>query len=243
MALLAVCGAGASAQTATGTIRGRIHVSGSTSSPVADAEVTLAPGDMSTRTDSAGLFRFLGVPDGSHAIRARRIGFDAATVTVTVASERETVIDIPINPGAQPLAEVTVSGSKVMVPARLAEPYKRMAVGNGWFFSRASIDSLSPYDIKSLLPRIPGVRVNDRGVQFARCTTGAVLGSEANVQVYVDGTRLTNYTSSNAGLRLNEALRTVPMASIQLIEVYQGISRIPADYLDDACAVILIWTR
>ena len=231
------------AQPATGVVKGRVYLSGSESTPVAQAEVTLSPDNLTQRTDSAGYFRFRDVAVGTHAIRVRRIGFDAATLTVLVTSEQESVIGIALRVGAQLLSEVTVNGTKVMVPARLAEPYQRMAFGNGWFFSRALIDSVRPYDIKSLLPRIPGAHVNDRGVQFARCTTGAAFGSEAHVQIYVDGTRLTNYTTRIGGFSVNDALRTVPMASIELVEVYQGITRIPAAYLDDACAVILIWTR
>ena len=38
-------------------------------------------------------------------------------------------------------------------------------------------------------------------------------------------------------------LAAVNPTSIQAIEVYRGASQLPAEFLDDACAVIAIWTK
>lgn len=38
-------------------------------------------------------------------------------------------------------------------------------------------------------------------------------------------------------------LRTVHPSSIQIMEVYSGLSQIPAEFLEDACAVIVICTK
>jgi hypothetical protein len=231
----------ASPQSVPGSVRGRVHIAEKPDAVIADAEITL--GDATVRTDALGKFVLPGVPVGAHTLRARRVGFGSRTISVSVSAGRDTEIVIALAPGAELLSQVTINGVNVMVPVRLADPYQRMARGVGWYFGRGLIDSLHPYDVKSLLPIVPGAHVNDRGVEFARCASGAALGTPGHVQVYVDGTRLTNYSSPLAGRTVNDALRTVPMASIELIEVYQGIARIPAAYLDDACAVILIWTR
>jgi hypothetical protein len=156
----------------------------------------------------------------------------------------------------QALTEVTISGKRVMVEARFADAYQRLGRANGDFFTREGMDSLHAVDMKSLLQMIPGVLVNDRGITFLRCEGNvfaqnpaynpfdgtqrprAASAQAAKVQVYVDGVRVTT-TGDDAFA----ALRDIRPSSLQLVEVYRGLSRIPGEYLDDACAVILLWTR
>ena len=38
-------------------------------------------------------------------------------------------------------------------------------------------------------------------------------------------------------------LRGVHPLSVEAMEVYTGVAQIPAEFLEDACAVIVIWTR
>ncbi|MBL0170553.1 MAG: hypothetical protein IPP90_07435 [Gemmatimonadaceae bacterium] len=63
--------------------------------------------------------------------------------------------------------------------------------------------------------------------------------------MWVDGTRWTKYFSRDTLVNVNatKAVRDIPVSSIQLMEVYSGVARIPGEYLDDACAVILIWRK
>ena len=60
------------------------------------------------------------------------------------------------------------------------------------------------------------------------------------VQVYIDGHRMSAILNS-AGVY--EVLRLVKTQSIHIMEVYPGVATIPADFLNDACAVIAIWTK
>lgn len=240
--LCAVAGVSAAAQPSV--ISGRVHVSGDTARPVIDAELTLLPGLRTVRSDSTGGFRFTDVRPGTYTLRARRVGFDVFTQEVSVFANQERLltVDIPMRIGAQILAQVTVSGRPVMFPARLAEPYARVARGRGAFFTRELIDSLQPWDVSSLLQRVPGMRVNDRAIRVALCAGGgANLGSDAPVHVYVDGVRQTNYKILGRGA--SEAVRDVAIDKVQLIEVHTSINSIPPEYADDACAVILIWSK
>ena len=43
--------------------------------PIADADVTLRPGDLRTRTDSTGRFSFTGLGPDNYDVRARKVGF------------------------------------------------------------------------------------------------------------------------------------------------------------------------
>ena len=88
---------------------------------------------------------------------------------------------------------------------------------------------------------------------------GGLVGADAarrspRVQVYVDGTRTTRYLDApipgdgsgidaSAEFNVNGALKNINPRSIAVMEVYSGIAKIPAEFLDDACAVIVIWTK
>ncbi len=226
------------------TVSGRIFVAGDSTRGVADAEVTLRPGLRMVRSDSLGNFRFAGVNRGTYTVRVRRVGFEVSMRDVVVGGEQSPVpLDIPLLSGAQVLAEVVISGERVLYPARLSEPYTRVARGRGAFFTRELIDSLQPWDPFSLLGRLPGIRVRDRGVSVARCDNhGASPGMPGNLHVFVDGILQTSY---NGFLRRSagEALQDVVMSTVQLIEVHTSINTIPPEFASDACAVILVWSR
>lgn len=177
--------------------------------------------------------------------------FAAALVTgwSAVASAQSAVDTSAANrPKGQALSTITVEGKRITYPARLDGAYQRLAKGWGSYFTREQIDSLNPLDVSSLLMRLPGVRTNN-GVEFVRCY------HDAHVQVWVDGTRLTNYdrivavdvgknrTVHDNTLGATEVLQRIPPTSIQMIEVYSGSARIPVEFLVDACAVIVIWTK
>jgi Carboxypeptidase regulatory-like domain/TonB-dependent Receptor Plug Domain len=227
---------------AQGSLVGVVVMSGDSVRGIADVLVTLSPSDRTVRTDSSGAFRFAEVPGGPYLVSFRKLGFEEAFRTVVAAGSKEAALRVVLTPYAQQLAAVMVSGRRVTYPVRLRDPYLRMSRSAGSFFTREQIDSLFPLDVSSLLVRVPGIRVRSGAIEFARCTE---LGTNSQrVQVWVDGHRWTNYSSGgDLDVRAFEALRDIRPSSIQLIEIYEGPSRIPPDFLDDACAVILVWRR
>ncbi len=226
-------------------IAGQVHVAGDTARVVADAELRLLPTLRTLRSDSAGRFVFGNVAPGTYTLRARRVGFEVSTqdVKVDVGERGIVAVVIPMRTGARVLAEIKISGERVLYPARLAEPYQRVARGRGAFFTRELIDSLQPWDTFSLLGLVPGVRVSDRAVGIARCANhGASPGMPGNLHVYLDGVRQTNY-SGELRNTASDILRDVVISSVQLVEVHTSISTVPPEYASDACAVILVWSR
>lgn len=127
------------------------------------------------------------------------------------------------------------------VPARFEDVYARAAHEHGTFFTRQDIDKLNPLDVGSLLDRVPSVYMSGNTPVFARCKGPLAGGSPgtSTVQVYIDGTRVTASKST----AVPEALRLVTPRDIEAIEVYSGVARLPAEFLEDACAVIAIWTK
>ncbi len=232
-------GLGRAAQAQTAAIVGTVHVAGDSVRRLRGVDVVLNPTDRQTRTDSVGGFRFAGVAAGEYLVRVRRVGFDAIAMKVVVVADREVAVNIAMKSSAQAMATMTIAGKRIDYPVRLAEAYTRMRRSTGYFVTREQIDSLFPYDVNALLMRIPSVRViGNGGFEFARCDTGR------NVHVWVDGTRWTNYNRYGDNVvDAPTAEKYIPPSSIQLMEVYSGVARIPVEYLDDACAVILIWRK
>lgn len=143
----------------------------------------------------------------------------------------------------QTLPTVKVAGRMVSVPGRYAAAYKRAAAGRGFYVTREEIAATNPQDLESILSRVPTVQVNDRGVSFSRCQGGLPSPGQplpaARIQVFIDGRRAS--LTDNDGVR--QLIGSIPVSTIQLLEVYTGVSRIPAEFVDDACAVIVIWTK
>ena len=225
-------GAGRVAAAQTAMLVGTVHVFGDSVRRLRDTEVVLDPPGRTSRTDSLGSFRFTGVAPGEYQLRVRSLGFDAASLTIVVADNHEVAVNVAMRPSVRALPTVTIDGRRVSYPARFAEAYARASRSTGFFFTRERIDSLFPLDVTSLLHTLPGVHVNDRTVEFVRCPEG-------KVQVWVDGNRRTTSRQTSA----SQELKDIIPSSIQLMEVYGGIARIPAEFLEDACAVIVIWTK
>jgi len=142
------------------------------------------------------------------------------------------------------LPTVVVAGRKVTYPHRYEAAYKRAAAGRGAYFTREEIESSNAKDLETLIARLPTVQVNDRGVLFSKCQGGlpSPTGTQpqsARVQVFIDNRRA-SLTDADA---VRQVLSSIPVQTVQLMEVYTGVSRIPAEFVNDACAVIVIWTK
>ena len=218
---------------------------------------------VTTMSKQTGFYRFAGLPQGALTLRARRLGYESVSIPIVLRDGEAEHRDIGLVRLPNTLTEVRIEGQLRKVPARYQDVYRRMSTANGHFFTREDIDRLNPLDLQSLLQQVPTLRVNNEGVQFARCESGGAyaLGRNTNassptpssqtsstrssgVHIYIDGMRMTGRTSTMAGSNEHrEVLRLVNPAQVQAIEVYSGVSRIPGEFLDDACAVIAIWTK
>jgi hypothetical protein len=225
------------------------------SSGVQAATVVLIGSPTEVRTDAHGAFKIEGVSNGVHRLDVRRLGYIPETATVNVLSDGEAVVRISLTPTPRTLAQIDVRGRE-NIPSYLRSAYDRAERSHGAVFTAEEIAARNPFDTKTLLERLPGVRVNDRGLTFERCQGGlasapGVLGRismpspPAKVQVYVDGIRLTGvaYSQDNRPENASDILQGIHPMSIQLMEVYTGIARIPGEFVADACAVIAIWTK
>ena len=217
---------------------------------VAGATIDLAPGRR-TSTTATGFYRLASLDAGVHALTVRRLGYRSVTMQVNIEDASALRQDVTLEPIPQQLTEVRIEGRVRKVPPRFDDVYRRMSTAWGSFFTREDIEQLNPPDIQSLLQRVGTVRVNMSGIQFAKCNEGGNLAlgpGGGKVQIYIDGLRMTgrtqNFLDKDAtAVEQREVLRMVNPSQIQAIEVYSGVSRIPGQFLEDACAVIAIWTK
>lgn len=221
----------ASAQRITGVV-----VDGESSARVADVPVVVvtSAGKVAGagRTSPNGWFVVDLKQTGKYTLRVLRLGYrptdfsfearDTATIHVEVAlgQLRAEV--------AQQLNTVVVNGRQIEVSARYAEVVERARRANGALFTHD--DFVETNDVAFALGTLPTVHVNGQGdIVFAKCD---------RVQVWVNGIR---YFAPGDSPR--EVLKLVAPGDIELMEVYTGVARLPAEYINDACAAIAVWTK
>ena len=200
-----------------------------------------------------GRYRLVGLLPGPQVFQVRLMGYLKKTLQVDLQEGRLDQLDISLDRFPNALTEVRIEGQLRRVPPRYEDVYRRMKVANGKFFTREDIDRFNPLDVQSLLMQAPTVRVNRNGITFARCngataTGGFGLGGSPGVQIWIDGFRTTGRLKffgedEVIAAEQREVLRQVIPSQIQAIEIYSGVARIPGEFLDNACAVIAIWTK
>jgi iron complex outermembrane receptor protein len=105
-ALLAALVGVTSAAAQVGTIRGSVADSGG--GAVANATVLVEGTGLRATTSSDGTYQIRGVPTGTHSVRARAIGYQAARADVTVAEGEEATQDFSLARSATQLAPIDV---------------------------------------------------------------------------------------------------------------------------------------
>ena len=188
-----------------------------------------------------GRYRLVGLLPGPQVFQVRLMGYLKKTLQVDLQEGRLDQLDISLDRFPNALTEVRIEGQLRRVPPRYEDVYRRMKVANGKFFTREDIDRFNPLDVQSLLMQAPTVRVNRNGIHFARC-------KPPGVQIWIDGFRTTGRLKffgedEVIAAEQREVLRQVIPSQIQAIEIYSGVARIPGEFLDNACAVIAIWTK
>ncbi len=229
---------------------GRVLLAGDTIG-VPGARVEVVELSISTTSSQTGFYRFAGLKPGPQTLQVHRLGYTSVTLPLVLLEDQTLKQDIRLEQLPATLSEVLIQGQMRKVPPRFQDVYRRMSKANGSFFTREDIDRQNPPDVQSLLIRVPTVRVTHEGIWFARCNEGgnrALSAGAGKLQIYIDGLRMTGRTApigeaNPIAVEQRDILRMVNPSQIQAIEVYSGVARIPGEFLEDACAVIAIWSK
>jgi len=244
----------AQSQAGSAVVRG-VVVDSLSEKPLTRAVVSI--GQIEQITNERGYFIIASLTPGPQPVRVRHLGYREYSSTIRVGAGDTVFERVALQAAPTPMAVVTIAGKARQVPFALEAPYQRAARGVGHFFTKEDIERLQPYNVASLLNLIPGVSANDRGVTFQRCQSGLpspalTLGgttksggtmpgsASGKVQLWIDGYRLTGRNASDSLVTL---LANVPISQIDIVEIYSGVAQIPAEFLEDACAVIAIWLK
>jgi hypothetical protein len=221
--------------------------------PIAEAEVVIVDAQTSALTDERGYFT-LGVSAGQHLVRIRRIGYRPQYLSATLEANQSLEVSVVLERGPHELPEIEVKASQAKPieygwTTKYDDFFRRRLVGLGHFFGRDDIEKRHPLRASTMLAGLPGIRLrfyhpgpSGTGVEFRQC---------GSVSVWVDGykQRYPDLPVRRRGLAapgdaaLGEILDRVLPSQIELMEVYLGSSEMPAEFLDDSCAAIAIWTR
>ena len=168
----------------TGIVTGRVTDAAS-GAPVANAQVMVVGTTIGAAVGSDGQFRITGVPAGSRQIRARSIGYEPATATVSVGNGATATVNIRMNQSATALDAVVVTGA--------VGDTRRRAIGNAVAtvsvaeeLDRASLSNIS----EVLQAKTPGLTLVPG--------SGVGTGSNYRLPVQAHSTQATHqrYTST-----------------------------------------------
>lgn len=253
-----------------GTITGELRTPGG--EPVSHGAVQALPGGKQTISDSRGTFRFTGLPTGLVVLHIRALGFQARYFQVELSEAQGWRGTVQLEFVAQILPEVVVRGAAPFwTPPEYAYTHKyddffmRMHRGFGTFLGREEIQRRNAGTLLELLQGIPGIRVrwNPPGspapttVRIARCD-----GNPPPLAFYIDGIRVVissgdlpktagavrfgggdRESQFRAEEKFEETLNSIHPRSIEMMEIYRGVSELPGDLARDVCAAIVVWTH
>jgi hypothetical protein len=171
---------------------------------------------------------------GERRLMARLVGFRPELSDVVIDERLVPDIEIVLEQLPVTLSPLVVRDS-ALVPAeyrytsRFDEFFHRRATAvNGRFFDGQDLQRLGgPTRALSTLPGVTASEfLGNLSVRFTRCPSGS------QPVIYVNG------VLSNAA-----SLNTIPVMSIELMEVYRGVSEMPIGARGNGCGAIALYTR
>ncbi|MHB1192723.1 MAG: TonB-dependent receptor plug domain-containing protein [Longimicrobiales bacterium] len=233
-------------------IVGRV-IDDTTERPLAGAQVTVRGTDgrhlVRVETEETGTFEFEVNRVSAVRIDIRRMSYRANSMPILHFDGRKFFqVEARLAPDAILLAPLEViAWSEVDMSPFLEGFRQRLRGGLGLYITREQIEARRPTYVADLLREVPGVVVTGSGTGArASVQVGRSAASRCQTQIFVDGFLMNRRTSLGLGLvedfRIDDAVTPI---SVEGIEVYRGLSSVPAEFLnpDAECGVIAIWTR
>ena len=245
--LLIPC-SGIGAQQELGTVQGRVTRAGG---PVPSAQLMVVGTTLGTTTDADGRFKIFRVPAGNQQVRAQRIGYQAMTSPVVVASGQTIDLNFELKEAVAALDAVVVTGTAGA--ARLRE------VGNSISQIDVSKAIDSPSSVDALLQaQAPGMTVMSSSGQPGSAAQIRLRGNVSVAMsnqplVYIDGVRTRsdpyskNVSGGESSNRSNNdvqsPLNDINPSDIDRIEIIKGAAATTLYGTEANAGVIQIFTK
>ena len=222
--------------------------------PLSGAEVTLRDvrGRLLRRmeTTETGAFEFEVDRESAVRLEVRRLSYRPNTTPTLHFDDRKFFrVEVRLDPEAILLAPLEVIAWSAVDPSPALDGFRRrLESGMGIFITRDVIEARRPSSVVDLLREVPGVTVTGSSVGGrATVQVGRSLGRNCQTQIWVDGFLMNRRTRSPTGFsaadyRIDDVVSPL---SVEGIEIYRGLSSVPAEFLneDAECGVVAIWTR
>jgi carboxypeptidase family protein len=214
-----------------GRVRG--HVNGVTGRPVPGAHVTVWGTGIETVTSAAGEFTLGNLPEGTHTLEARAVGFAPARQPVDIVRGTPGAAEVELTNLAITLDTMKVFAQRVYPSPFSGDFERRRRMGGGRFFDEKDIEQRKPTLLTDLLHAIPGVRVVPTiwgGVE------PVMSPGNCRPDLIIDGSR----QIKDATFPLN----TLVWANeLRAVEVYTNPLTVPTEFQTvRGCGAIVVWT-
>lgn len=196
-------------------------------------------------SDEQGRFSVMVYRTSAVRIYAAGFGYQRTTTPLLHFDGKQYFeVKLRLHPEAIVLAPLEVVASARSSGSPFLSGFRqRLASGAGHYITRAQIEERRPVFVSDILRDVPGVRFSSSGrgsravVHMSRSQ-----GLACSVQLFVDGRLMTRGSDAMGGFSVDDF---VEPASIEGIEVYRGLSTVPAEFYnhDAKCGVVAIWTR
>ena len=232
------------ASQAQSIITGRV-VEKASQRPIPDVSVRVSGTTVGARTNDEGVYRIVNVPAGEIQLRATRIGFAAASRTVTATNGLVEGIDFSLEPAATILDEVVTNAVTGQAESRRSQGTN---VGN---IDAAAIEKAQITKFSDVLTgRTAGVTVQGTSGtagtgQRIRVRGANSLSLNNDPLIYVDGIQISNGNTIDVGLggQAVSRLNDIAAEDIESIEVLKGPAATAVYGTSAANGVLLIATK
>lgn len=218
---------------AVGSVRGLVR--DSLGGVVTDAHVAIKGSAARTATASDGGFRLVGIPSGEAILEVRRLGYRPVSTPLVVPAGTELQVDVELAPIPEQLAPVQIDRRAEVYDSRLAGFNARKSKQVGHIVTREKLDQMNSARFVDALRGMPGVSMRTlRG----GVVTVSLRGARCAPLFYMDGFPATSGVMD---------LDMIDLSGVEGIEVYSGMSSIPAEFMisagGESCGVIAVWSR
>lgn len=229
-----------------GTITGTV-TEAETGNPLPGATVQIPEEGAGAATGSDGQYRIAGVPAGERTLRVSFVGFQTTERTVNVPAGGTVRVNFQLQPTAQELEEVVVTGQgSAIQQKRLSTSATTVSAEEVEAVATGRLDQALQSQLKNTQIRLnsgqPGTTslIRNRGPRSASGVTTPVI--------YVDGVRVDNRSTgspediSTGGAR-SSSIADIPQENIESIEFLSGGAATTIYGSDAANGVLQIFTK
>jgi len=235
-------------------IVGRV-IEDETEVPISYAEVELrSPGGATlgrTEADELGHFEFYVRRVSAVRLHVERLGYEESTTPVLYFDQHNLLqVEVRLAPDAILLAPLEIVAWAEVIDNALHEGFRnRVETGLGTYITREEVEARNPVRVTDILRDVPGIQLSGGTVGGRPAIRmGRAANRNCATQIWIDGFLINRRGITSGGSLSPMDFRIDDMvnpASVEGIEIYRGLSTVPAEFLnpDADCGVIAIWTK